>query len=260
MSESIDLMREYERTCLPAALMVDIQFPKKMGLEDARNYFTHMGTILDDLRKRAIPVTWLTMSTRDEAFPLTSGRAEPRGLDDWLTMDFLRPEDLEESEEKLTLYTDFLEKYGPKTNETVIAKSTFDGFNTSGLLETHLKSGGRQNILMFGGMTSFCLGKTAEGASKCGLKPLVCSDGVFSWQGVEHSPWFDYETVGHVWRAGFADSTHANLYHAGKVRSRTSAASIDTYAGHIDRIDQNAHHALAVIASAAPAEMRTLSA
>lgn len=197
------------------AFVVDVQSFDMMSREDAQSYADKLGTAIEDLRARGVPVTWLSMSDRNELIPPENPTAgempRRRALDAKIGREFYGTKD---GQDNADIYAKFWAEHGPRTDETIYCKyfksaltvpedadghekyreilesesgKAFDKndpkFQARPTLEEYLEQRRVTKPILMGAVSSHCVSETAASAIQKHMDPTICSDLVLSWDG-----------------------------------------------------------------------------
>ena len=208
------------------AVIVDVQLGcvKFMGREDARNYLTHLGETIEDMRSRKIPipVNWVVIGREDTLYPPSrDATSEPYTDDELADIGFFQLDPRRAGnniEENQDIFEEFINDHGPRRNETILTKRNFNAFEND-LLADHLVAGGTKNILTMGLVGSVCALETAIGGVQRGFNTNLLLDNVACWGG----PRERYDEIAPlVWRDGYSSPDEAHRWH----RSEMAAALV----------------------------------
>lgn len=249
-----------------AALIIDIGVDK-MDREDAWRYLDNLGQAIETLRSKNIPVIWVGMKDRNHLYkPQThEGSSSPLRDTSELTDAGILPRP-EEGGANADLYREFIEKYGPKTNEALYSKffksalvEPEDYVGRSGLqsvlqddyrepidlpragdfighsLPDYLRN--THHLILMGAVDTHCIVETAASATtKCGKNVSIASDQVVGWQGDEREKGYKYSRM--VWREPGMTEDDSNAWHHAKMRARLTEITKDDRRG-LSREDIN---------------------
>jgi nicotinamidase-related amidase len=241
------------------AFVVDVQSFGMMNPDDAQAYADKLGAAIEDLRARNIPVTWLSMSDRNELIPpeITPPGISPRvrDLSGALAKEFYGGK---QGYENAEIYRSFWAKHGPRANEAIYCKyfksafavpkdadgnsayrailesetgSTFDKtqhmFQSRPTFTQYLENQGVKKPILMGAVSSHCVSETAASAITRGLDPTICSDLVLSWENADDT--YDHnhpENSRLRWQKGAAKNSPL-AYHLAKIKNKLNIIAVD---------------------------------
>jgi nicotinamidase-related amidase len=203
------------------AFVVDVQSFDMMGREDAQAYADKLGAAVEDLRARGVPVTWLSMSDRNELIPpenTTGGPPKRRAFDAKIGHEFYGTQEWAHNAD---IYARFWAEHGPRTDEAIYCKyfksafvvpenadgnpayrqilegenstivdgkpkpfdKTDKAFQSRPTFKQFLEQQGINKLILMGAVSSHCVSETAASAIQKHIDPMICSDLVLSWDG-----------------------------------------------------------------------------
>ncbi len=202
------------------AFIVDVPSFGMMSRTDAQAYADRLGFAIDDLRARGIPITWFSMSSKNEIIPpepLPPGqRPKVRALDAVIGHEFFGAKN---GQRNADIYARFWAAHGARTDEAICCKyfknafaipEDADGkpgyrtilenetgvpfnkedkiFRHSPTLAQYLEQRGVKRPILMGAVSSHCVPETAAGAVLNHMEPTICPDLVLSWEGDQEVP------------------------------------------------------------------------
>ena len=161
---------------------------------DMQNDFVRAGAAIEvpDARKTIPTISKLIAFARENDMPVIFTRyiSGPKFIAFCPTVDennccrrgFLRYyKDLD----KELLCADVVPELCPKPHDYIIDKYGYSAFHNTNLIDV-LGSEGRDTVIIVGTVTQICVGDTVHGGYHLGLKMVVASDGVSSFDMVQH--------------------------------------------------------------------------
>ena len=163
-----------------AVLLTDIQLGcfTRMPIEEMRQALNSFGELVDNSRNANVLPVWLTMGEQDQQhnapFSAEHDPAQffPVGAQDRLLPDY---------NDRMRLFENFLENYGPREGEAVFEKAQFGAFETSSILHQYLQNNGIRNVHVVGATAQNCVLASAIGAQRNGFTTSIDADAVVSW-------------------------------------------------------------------------------
>lgn len=186
------------------ALMVDLQLGciAKMKIDDAKAYLNHMTRVMGEMRMLDIPIAWVTVGTdHNDLLKPMKGNLGQRDAKTLEHFHFFKTGP-EPGAGHVAIYTDFMERSGPQNNDVLFMKDSFGAFSTRAdaagpgqTLKTYIKEErGIPEIVLSGGMATYCIAATAQDCIDAGIKATIVTDTVIgygdghivTWKGGEH--------------------------------------------------------------------------
>lgn len=216
------------------ALVIDVQLGclAYMTTQDAADYLDNLGQTLDEMRYNGTPVTWVTMSDRNQLHrPLShsSNADNVRPEHELEEMKFFATGDDFDRADLREVFTSFLEKHGTRQNEAVFQKYFKGAFVSSedargrpeyqeilegetgqsfsdilpekidqNELRDFVKESCTGHTILMGAVSTHCIAETAISGVEKGLRQTIRSDLVLGWQGNENADDYTYDRL--VWR------------------------------------------------------------
>lgn len=139
-------------TASPAALMIDLQSFNGMTPQDATAYADSLGQKLTMLRQNNIPVVWVTADSTGMGnkawIPEKGAERGARSESDLRAMGFDGAEPTHDNSE---IFSEFMQKYGPRQDEPVFRKSFMDAFAEPGDIEHAARDTHKKDLLLQSG-------------------------------------------------------------------------------------------------------------
>ncbi|HTK85688.1 MAG TPA: hypothetical protein VL625_11460 [Patescibacteria group bacterium] len=232
------------------AFVVDVPSFGMMSHDDAQAYANKLGSAIDDLRARGIPITWFSMSDKNELIlpeKVQAGQTpKVRALDAIVGREFYGAND---GQRNADIYAKFWEEHGARTDEAICCKyfknaftipQDADGkpayrdilagetgmpfdknesrFQHRPTFAQYMEQQGVRKPILIGAVASHCIPETAAGAVINGMTPTICPDLVLSWEGDQEAE-IDQDKSRLRFQDGAAAASPVD-YHTGCIRGK----------------------------------------
>ena len=216
----------------PAAITIDLQSFNNMTPEDASAYAAHLGDHLTQLRENDISVIWVGITDEDRLIVPEDANVtgQSQTFEELAAKGFCVHSLDEDTAE---IYTTFIERHGPRTDEVISLKSHASALLEDGddltvdpahdsqgqlsiagqdvTLMQYLRDEGISRPMVFGGASSFCVAQTAKTGVMKNLDVTLDPNLMLSWDKFDRSEQNQPDSL-FVWREGH-DPQSAEEFH-----------------------------------------------